>query len=241
MPATIQGAHLGPGDHASRPAANAAGQPFGALYSCTDHALIYKTDGATWATYATLGTVGSGVATDTIWDAAGDLAVGTGANAAGRLAIGATNGMALRRVSGAVAWALPPGHELDYVQFTSDVNLTGTNEAGADTIVTGTSQSYAAVPIMVEFFTPDVGVGSTGGAIVVLLYDGGTVLGRLGVEILAAGQRIPIRATYRLTPTAATHQYIVKAYGPATGTPFVGGGAGGTGASLPGFIRVTLV
>lgn len=53
---------------------------------------------------------GSGelVATSTIWDAAGDLAVGSGADTAARLAIGATNGMVLARVSGAVAWSLPP-------------------------------------------------------------------------------------------------------------------------------------
>jgi hypothetical protein len=43
------------------------------------------------------------VATDAIWDAAGDLAVGSGANTAARLAIGAAGG-ALSRVNGAVAW-----------------------------------------------------------------------------------------------------------------------------------------
>lgn len=43
------------------------------------------------------------VATDTIWDAAGDLAVGSGANTAARLAIGAA-GAALSRINGAVAW-----------------------------------------------------------------------------------------------------------------------------------------
>jgi hypothetical protein len=47
---------------------------------------------------------GSGaVATDAIWDAAGDLAVGSGADTAARLAIGAAGG-ALSRVNGAVAW-----------------------------------------------------------------------------------------------------------------------------------------
>lgn len=43
------------------------------------------------------------VATDSIWDAAGDLAVGSGANTAAKLAIGAAGG-ALSRVNGAVAW-----------------------------------------------------------------------------------------------------------------------------------------
>jgi hypothetical protein len=47
---------------------------------------------------------GSGaVATDAIWDAPGDLAVGTGANTAARLAIGNAGG-AVSRVNGAVAW-----------------------------------------------------------------------------------------------------------------------------------------
>lgn len=47
--------------------------------------------------------VGGSVATDAIWDAAGDLAVGSGANTAARLALGAAGG-AVSRVNGAVAW-----------------------------------------------------------------------------------------------------------------------------------------
>lgn len=43
------------------------------------------------------------VATDPLWDAAGDLAVGTGADTAGRLAKGAAGG-ALSMINGAVAW-----------------------------------------------------------------------------------------------------------------------------------------
>jgi hypothetical protein len=54
--ATYFGGHLLTGVHGSRPAANAV--PAGALYSCTTHALIYQSDGATWATYATLGAGG---------------------------------------------------------------------------------------------------------------------------------------------------------------------------------------
>ena len=40
------------GTHAARPAATAV--PSGALYPCSDHDLIYRSDGATWATWATL-------------------------------------------------------------------------------------------------------------------------------------------------------------------------------------------
>lgn len=44
---------LDTGTHASRPAANAVGS--GALFSCTDHSLIYQSDGSSWTTWATLG------------------------------------------------------------------------------------------------------------------------------------------------------------------------------------------
>jgi hypothetical protein len=53
MSATVAGIHLGLDTHANRPAANAV--PVGSIYSCSTHSLFYKTDGSTWATYATLG------------------------------------------------------------------------------------------------------------------------------------------------------------------------------------------
>jgi hypothetical protein len=59
--------HLLTGDHASRPAANTV--PDGTLYACSDHDLIYQSDGATWSTWATLGAAPSDVAYDaTTWN-----------------------------------------------------------------------------------------------------------------------------------------------------------------------------
>lgn len=43
---------LGTGDHASRPAASAVG--VGGIYACSDHDLIYQTDGSSWSTWASL-------------------------------------------------------------------------------------------------------------------------------------------------------------------------------------------
>lgn len=46
--------HLLEGDHASRPAFGSV--PAGTLYACSDHSLIYQSDGvAAWSTWATLG------------------------------------------------------------------------------------------------------------------------------------------------------------------------------------------
>lgn len=103
MTATVAGIHLGIDTHANRPAANTV--PDGSIYSCSTHGLLYKSNlaGNSWATYATLGGSGETVAGSTIWDAAGDTVVATGADAAARLAIGAVGGH-LSRINGAVAW-----------------------------------------------------------------------------------------------------------------------------------------
>src|SRR5262245_24428817 len=82
--------HLLTGTHASRPAATVV--PEGTLYSCTDHSLIYQSNGATWSTYATLGTAG-GIAAGIV-DAKGDLIAASAADTVARLPVG-SNGQVL--------------------------------------------------------------------------------------------------------------------------------------------------
>ena len=135
------------------------------------------------------------------------------------------------------------GEEFDYVQNTSTVTLTGTTEGTANTCITGTSQAYEAVPTLIEVFTPRIDtVAGSAAAVFVLLFDSGTVIGRLGVvnSPTTATTIHSFYGAYRLTPTAATHQYIVKAYSSVANSVF-GGGAGGTGTSLPSFLRITRV
>jgi hypothetical protein len=55
------------GTHAARPAASAVGK--GSLYSCSDHDLIYQSDGSSWSTWATLGAVASSHAAVWLTDA----------------------------------------------------------------------------------------------------------------------------------------------------------------------------
>jgi hypothetical protein len=86
------------GVHGSRPAASSGC----VLYSCTTHSLIYKSDGSAWTTFLTIPT-GASVATDVIWDTAGDIAVATGADTAAKLAKGIA-GAELGQSNGAVAW-----------------------------------------------------------------------------------------------------------------------------------------
>jgi hypothetical protein len=135
---TVPGMFL-TGDHASRPAATAVGG--GTLYSCSTHSLIYQSDGAAWSTWATLGSSGS-VATDTIWDAKGDLAGGTGANAASRLAVG-SNGQVLTADSAeatGLKWAAAAAGGSGLVEVTQFAQATG-SPAASVTIAAAASGS----------------------------------------------------------------------------------------------------
>lgn len=92
--------HLTDGTHAARPAATAV--PVGALYSCTDHNLVYQSDGSTWATWATLGTA-------SVLTTKGDIAGYS--TVPDRLAVG-TNGYVLTADSAealGVKWAAAAG------------------------------------------------------------------------------------------------------------------------------------
>src|SRR3954471_4330464 len=86
MTTTFVGHFLGPGVHASRPAA--AGLPEGTMYVCTTHAKIERVVTGAWVDYATLGS-GITVSTDGIWDTKGDLAAASGPDAATKLVAGA--------------------------------------------------------------------------------------------------------------------------------------------------------
>ncbi len=92
------------GTVAAAPATPGAGKL--RIYAKTGPALAVKDDAGN---ETVLGAGGGGsVATDAIWDAAGDLAVGSGANTAAKLAAGSEDDV-LTIVSGVPAWAAPAG------------------------------------------------------------------------------------------------------------------------------------
>lgn len=192
-----------------------------------------------------VGPFGSGsgtVGTDTIWDAAGDLVQGTGANTAARLALGAS-GTVVRSNGSTNAYAYPPGHEFDYVAFTSPVSITATTEGTANTIVTGSSVAYdGSTVVLVTFFAPYYGApSSTASDSQVILYEDGTSIGSMCLISRisnAASQRDMVAVTRRITPTNASHTYSIRAY-ISTGTGSMGAGVGGSAAHAPGFIRIT--
>lgn len=129
-------------------------------------------------------------------------------------------------------------HEVAYNEFTSPVSVTGTTEATATTVVTASSVVFDGLHVaLIEFWCPAAARGTNW--IQFALYDGsssiGGVLEPLGYTGSATLPPVPLKR--RLTPAAATKTYSIRAFVDA-GTGSVKAGAGGTGADLPGYIRV---
>lgn len=210
------------------------------IYAKSD-GLMYSKDDAGAETLMSSGAAAGGVATDPIWDAAGDLAVGTGANTAAKLSIGATNGMSLMRVSGAAAWSLPPGTELAYVEFTSPVSVTATTEATANSIVSAGAVSFdGSTRVCIEAFVPYIDPQNTANATTTAyLYDGSSI--GLWAQIrqpTTAELYVSLYVRQFLTPSNASHTYSLRAT-TSSGSAAWNAGAGGSGNIIPGYIRIT--
>jgi hypothetical protein len=207
-----------------------------------DDTLVLAPDGAGGVEFRAE-TGGSGnVATDAIWDAAGDLAVGTGANTAAKLTKGATGTVPTAGAS-TLAYAYPPGYEFDYVEFTSTVSPTATTEATANTVVTGSAVSYdGSTVVIIEFVCGDAGAPPGANNFMQLwLYDGSSSIGYMGLilnNVVTNTARMPIVLRHRLTPSNASHTYSIRG-SVNTGTGQLNAGAGGGGTAMPGYIRIT--
>jgi hypothetical protein len=196
--------------------------------------LLYVKDSAGTVTNPFTG-AGS-VATDAIWDAAGDLVQGTGANTGAKLGAG-TAGQFLKSGGAATAnsWA---SRELDYVQKTTNTTLSATSAATANTIVTGNAVAYdgsTAVEIVFSCPTTD----RSGGATLIALwqYDGSSEVGALYYSVAATTARVGIYASYRLTPSNASHTYSIRGSVNASSAD-INAGAAGSGNFMPCYIRI---
>lgn len=216
------------GIHASRPA-NGAGC---VLYACTTHGLIYLDDGSSWTTFADLPSLaGSPAAEDVGFTPAGTIAATDVQAAIEEVAAEA---------GGGVNTGTP--FEVDYVAFTSAVNITATSEATADTVVTAGAESFDGSTLaIIEFFAPMARPAASANATIdYVLYDGASSIGLIGRQHAAAASsaNFALYLVHRLTPSNASHTYSIRAF-VSTGTGVVTGGAGGSGNRLPGFIRIS--
>lgn len=175
-----------------------------------------------WGFPDNAGATGETVATSAIWTTAGKIARATG--------------------TGTATEQWPPGHEFDYAQITSGVNPTATTEGTANTLITGNSFTADGQAVVIEVFSPSARADASAAArtMTIVLFEQATVVGNIGFlsTPAASNDNKPLTLKVRHTPSAGSRQYIVKAYVSA-GTGNFSAGAGGTGANVPAYLRVT--
>lgn len=169
---------------------------------------------------------------------------------AGSLPSGGASGqvVAYGGSSGVGTWVYPPGREIGYDQITSSVNLTGTTEGTATTIITCAAHTFDGAAVLVEFqaVTVTIDTNASGDNTIIGLFESGTLINRFAYGS-TSGQgsnkgTFPGAGFMRITPSAGSHSYVVAGWVSNTaGTPGVIAGAGGAGANPPAFVRFTKV
>ena len=114
---------LGPDTHANRPSASTT--PYGALYECTTHNLIYKNVSGVWTTWAAIvpngGTAGQVLAKnsstdgDTVWSAAGG-----GASTSAARATTSSSQSFTHNVEAAITWETEDFDDASYHDNTTN-------------------------------------------------------------------------------------------------------------------------
>lgn len=136
-----------------------------------------------------------------------------------------------------------PGAELDRVTATAAVTVSGTSAASPTTVLTCSAVTFDGGAVDIEFFSPSVITpGATNGFVAICLYESTTSLGNMAV-VLSGNSTANIRAAvmcrFRITPTAAAHTYIIKAYRDGgAGTASIQAGAGGSDTLVPMYARI---
>lgn len=205
---------------------------------CKSDGLLYSKDDAGTETLVSGGAGGGSVATDTIWDAAGDLAVGTGANTAAKLTKGAAGTVPTAGAS-TLAYAYPPGYVYGYAEATSNVNVTSTT-TGDQIVTLGALTFDGATDIYVEFYAAAAAAAydAAGRTLGLMVYDGAALGWIAYIKSPATTEtRYPILARRKLTPSNGSHTYAIRGVVSAgTGIVYAGNGSGS--AYMPAYIRV---
>ncbi|MFZ9988090.1 MAG: hypothetical protein ACO3HV_10090 [Candidatus Nanopelagicales bacterium] len=131
--------------------------------------------------------------------------------------------------------------ELGYSQITSSVTV-GTSVTNVSSVLTVVCDGS---PILVEFFAPSGRCWLGGDNLTFSLFEDGTQKASPWGESVAQSDltAAPIHLQYRLTPSAGSHTYQVKAVSSLSSSQQIRAGSGGTGspAYAPAFLRVSKI
>jgi hypothetical protein len=142
-------------------------------------------------------------------------------------------------------WVLNGSGELDFKQATADITgINATSEAAATAVLTGNAVTFDGSRVKVEFFAPEIVyvAGTVTNKLTLVFLRDTTVIGQ-AVILESGGTLVSSKAAKAEcfdTPPAGSHTYAVKAFAAATSPNYtVKAGAGGSGALVPAFLRVT--
>jgi len=133
--------------------------------------------------------------------------------------------------------------ELGYSQRTTDVAVPVTAATSPTTVISDMTVVCDGGPVLVEFFAPIARPGTAVGNILYInLYQDGAELDRgfAYIETPVAGASWhPVHLARRVTPTAGSHTFSIRAYAVGNAGQ-INAGSGGTGFS-PAFLRVSKI
>ena len=136
--------------------------------------------------------------------------------------------------------------ELGYGQATSNTTISNATAGTGTEVIAPVTVVCDGSPIIVEFFSPEVRPHNTANdeINISLFEDSSEKIRSWGRNYNAAGgyNNKPTYLSVRLTPSAGSHTYGVKAYvSNAARTGSVGGGTGTSTTSAPCFLRVSKI
>ena len=151
----------------------------------------------------------------------------------------AEGAQAIRNLAEAVDPKL--GGELAYAELTTNKTVTATNETSADLVVASPAITLdGTTAVYIECYSAGVYTPNIVGAFIALiLYQDGASIGRLGTFHAWAAQQYASSffAKRKLTPAAGSRYWSFAAI-TSGGSGIVSAGAGGSGQTMPAFIRI---
>jgi hypothetical protein len=124
--------------------------------------------------------------------------------------------------------------EVAYAEITSDVSVTATTAASPTDVVSSGALTYTAVPHIIEWFSAGVAPGA-GNTTIISLWDGSTHINRIATHSESIS---PSRGAHRITPTAASHTYRIRAHRLVGNGTIRAGAAAAGDDDCPAFIRI---
>ncbi len=127
--------------------------------------------------------------------------------------------------------------KIDLVERTSDLVVTATSAATAQTFITSNAVTYdGSTQIVVEFYCP---VQNSNGSneLIANIWEDTTDLGRVGIFDAGA---LPAYGAAVRTPSAGSHTYTVRVWkGSGSGKQFSAGSSSASGPLVNAFVRIT--